>query len=263
MVNDLGVPGCLVEKPIAYQVRDWQALCTLEAESTTKFGVGAQFRYHPVMIRCQEALRSGKLGQLLFLDGSARSTICDQGVHNIDWAMSLNEDAAPVRVFGTVSGNREMAGRHPSPNTTTAQLLFANGVRMLWNLGYTAPSVLDDPAVWKHGRMAAYAQQGRTLYEEFARWEIVSPDGVEQGLVSDMQAWTEGNHQAQANLTNAMLDWIEGGQPVGTHLRRALAQWNAVLGLYASAAYGRPIDLPFDPPDDLWEKLVETLNGAH
>ncbi len=264
LVNDLEVPVCLVEKPIAYQVRDWKALCALEAESQTRFGVSAQFRYHPTMLRCREALRSGKLGRILFLDGSAGSTICDQGVHNIDWGMSLNEDAAPVRVFGTVSGNKEMAGRHPSPDTTTAQLLFANGVRMLWNLGYTAPRVLDDPAVWKHGRIAAYAERGRTLYEEFARWEIVSPDGSEQGRVADMQEWTEGNHHAQANLTNAMFDWLEDeNKPVETCLKRSLTQWNAILGLYASAVYRRPIDLPFDPPDDLWEKLGETLAASH
>jgi len=57
-----------------------------------------------------------------------------------------------------------------------------------------------------------------------------------------------------------MFDWLEDdGKPVGTNLKRSLEQWNAVLGLYASTVYREPIDVPFDPPDDLWEKLGQAL----
>jgi hypothetical protein len=48
---------------------------------------------------------------------------------------------------------------------------------------------------------------------------------------------------------------------VGTNLRRALEQWNVVLGVYACTVLHRPIDLPFDPPDDLWELLRTALEG--
>ena len=65
---------------------------------------------------------------------------------------------------------------------------------------------------------------------------------------------------AQANLTNAMFQWIENDtKPVETNLKIALHQWNAVLGLYASAIYGQPIDIPFEPPDDLLLQLQTTL----
>ena len=50
MVSELGVPACLVEKPIAYGVRDWQQLCELEERSTTKFGVSKQFPWHPRLL---------------------------------------------------------------------------------------------------------------------------------------------------------------------------------------------------------------------
>ncbi len=263
MVTDEKVPACIVEKPIAYQVKDWRALVELEARSATKFGVNAQFRYHPVLTRCREALRSGKLGKLLFLDFSAGMNIAGQGTHIIDWAMSLNEDAPVVRVFGQVSGSKEMTSGHPGPDTTVAQLLFANGVYGLWNLGFTAPRVVDRDVVWMHCRVAAFAERGRTLFEEFGRWEIVSPDGIEKGEIADMEAWAEGNHAAQANFTNAMFDWLEDdGKPPGTNLKRSLDQWNVILGLYASTVYRKPIDIPFDPPDDLWERLKAALAGA-
>ncbi len=260
MVHDHKVPACIVEKPIAYEVRDWKALVALEAQSGTKFGVNTQVRYHPRLTRCRETLKSGKLGNLLFLDCSAGSTICDQGVHIIDWAMSLNDDAPVVRVFGAASGAKAMAGKQPSPDAAVGQLVFANGVRGMWVLGDAAPRVLADEAVWKHCRVAAHAERGRTLYEEFGKWEIASADGRESGAVLDMEAWAMGNDVAQANLTNAMFDWIEDDtKQVATSLKRSLEQWNVVLGLYASTVYRKPIDLPFDPSDDLWERLVEAL----
>lgn len=263
MLSDEKVPACIVEKPIATEVTDWKQLCELEATTRTRFAVNKQFRYHPNLTRCREALRSGRLGKLLFLDFSAGMNIAAQGTHIIDWAISLNEDAPVVSIFGQASGNREMTGHHPGPDTTVAQLLFANGVYGLWNLGYTAPRVVDREEVWMHCRVAAFAQHGRTLYEEFGRWEIVSPDGVEESRVTDMEAAAEGNHAAQANFTNAMFDWLEDDAKVpGTNLKRALEQWNVILGLYASTVYRKPIDIPFDPPDDLWERLKEALAGA-
>jgi predicted dehydrogenase len=260
LVHEQGVPACIVEKPIAYQVQDWRALVKLEATTETKIGVGAQFRYHPDLTRCREALQSGKLGRVRFLDCSAVGTICDQGVHVIDWAMSLNEDSPAVRVFGVASGAENLSHhRHPSPDTTVAQVVFANGIYGMWNLGHTAPRVLDDDAYYKHCRVAAYTENGHVLYEEFGRWEIVSPDGVERGHADD-RGWIEGNHLAQANLTNAMFDWLEDDtKAVGTNLKRSLAQWNVVLGLYSSTVQGGPVDLPFDPPDDLWERLGQAL----
>jgi len=261
LVDELKVPLCLVEKPIALGVRDWQALTQLEACAQTKFGVGAQFRYHPVLLKCQEAIRSGRLGKVLYIDSSAGGNICDQGVHVLDWAMSLLGDVPVTRVFGAASGGDELQNPvHPSPGTTVAQLKFANGVYGSWNLGTSAPRVVADPVYWRHCRVAAFAEQGRVLYEEFGRWEIVSPEGTQSGQVESREDWVAGNDLAQANLTNAMLDWYEDDRkPAGTHLKRALEQWNAILGLYASAVFRQPVDLPFTPPDDLWEKLAAAI----
>jgi len=260
MVSDLGVPACIVEKPIACEVKDWKSLVDLEAKTNTKFAVNQQYRWHPNLTRCRKALQSGKMGNLLFLDFSAGMNISGQGTHMIDWAMSLNEDAPVVRVFGQASGSKEMTSDHPGPDTTVGQIKFANGVYGLWNLGYTAPRVTDDNLVYTHCRVAAYAERGRTLFEEFGRWEIVSLGGVEGGRIADRDEWAEGNNAAQANLTNAMFDWLEDDKKVcGTNLKYALEQWNAILGLYASAVYRKPIDIPFDPTDDLWENLNKVL----
>lgn len=263
LVSELGVPACIVEKPIALEVDDWRKLVDLEAQSQTRFAVGAQFRYHPDLTNCRSALQSGRLGKVHFLDCSAVGTICDQGVHVLDWAMSLNEDSAVTRVFGLASGANNLDHPvHPSPDTTVTQLKFANGVYGLWNLGHTAPRVMADEIYYKHCRVAAYAEGGHVLYEEFGKWEIFSGDTVRHGHVED-RGWREGNHQAQANLTAAALDWLEDDTCIpGTSLKRSLEQWNVILGLYASTIWHAPVDLPFKPPDDLWMQLNNLLAGG-
>ena len=78
-------------------------------------------------------------------------------------------------------------------------------------------------------------------------------------LISD-EGRARNSDRAQAGLTNAMFDWLEDdAKPVGTHLKLALHQWNAVLGIYASALAREPIDIPFDPPDNLCEELRAVL----
>ena len=69
-------------------------------------------------------------------------------------------------------------------------------------------------------------------------------------------SWRAKNDLAQARLTQAMFDWIEDDtRPVATNLKLALHQFNAVLGIYASAISHQPINIPFDPPSDLDSQL--------
>ena len=255
MVSDLGVPACLVEKPIACGVEDWQKLCQLETESRTRFGVGKQFRWHPRLLDCRLALQSGKLGKLMWLNFLARMNLSAQGTHMIDWAMSLNNDSPVIQVFGTVSGSDLLDSTYPAPDLSLAEVTFANGVHGLWDTGTSAPSIMDDPAIYKHTHVAGYAEYGQVRFEEFGQWAIQSPEGYQGGQIS-AEDRDRYNDIAQASLTQAMLRWVEDeDQPVETNLKRALHQWNAVLGLYASALYRCPIKIPFEPPMDLLLQL--------
>ena len=262
MVSELGVPACLVEKPIACGVEDWRFLCELEAQTATKFGVGKQYRWHPDFTNCRRAVESGELGEIRFLDFSCGMNLTAQGTHIIDWAMSLNNDSPVVRVFGTASGAESLDSDYPAPDTSSCQVLFENGVYGLWNTGATSPRVIDDDTVYKHCRVAAYCENGHVLFEEFSGWEIVTPRLTENG-VQTPDSWRAKNDLAQARLTQAMFDWIEDDtRPVATNLKLALHQFNAVLGIYASAISHQPINIPFDPPSDLDSQLRGVLENS-
>ncbi len=259
LVSALGVPACLVEKPIACNVTDWRFLCKLEAETATKFGVGKQYRWHPDFAKCREAVTQGKLGAIQLLDFSCGMNLTAQGTHIIDWAMCLNNDSPIVRVFGAVSGADSLSSDYPAPDTSACEVLFENGVRGFWRTGTAAPQALADDAVYKHCRVAVYGEKGHALFEEFGRWEVSTSTGTEQG-VQTPESWRTKNDLAQAGLTQAMVDWLEDdARPVETNLKRALHQVQSIEGLYASALSHQPMELPFEPAPDLDSHLRETL----
>ena len=262
MVSELGVPACIVEKPIACGVEDWRFLCELEAQTDTKFGVGKQFRWHPGLVSCRRAVQNGELGNINFLDFSCGMNLTAQGTHIIDWAMFLNNDSPIVRVFGTASGAESLDSGYPAPDTTSCQVLFENGVYGLWNTGFTSPRVMDDDTIYRHCRVAAYGENGHVLFEEFNGWQIVSTEKVEDHQATPDEC-RQNNDLAQARLTQAMFDWIEDDTtPVETNLKLALHQFNAVLGIYASTISYQPIDIPFNPPDNLDAQLREALSRS-
>jgi predicted dehydrogenase len=260
VVSACSIPLCTVEKPIATGVDDWQALCDLEAASSTKFAVCHQFRWQKDFARCREAINSGNLGSVRFVDISAGMNISGQGTHILNYGMALNGDVPVARVFGAASGLSEDTV-HPAPATTEGYLTFENGVRALWNTGPTAMKCGDPSTDWQHVRAAAYAENGRVNYEEFGKWEIVSPDGCMSGDFGGMAAWWQNNLLAQAAFHKAMFAWLEDENRVpGTNLKQSLHEWKVVLALYASALYRTPIDIAdFVPPHDLFDQLIRTL----
>ena len=262
MVSELEVPACIVEKPIACGVEDWRLLCELEAQTNTKFGVGKQYRWHPGFLNCRKAVQDGELGNIDFLNFSCGMNLTAQGTHIIDWAMSLNSDSPIVRVFGTANGVELLDSDYPAPDATSCQVLFENGVYGFWNTGFTSPRVMDDDTTYRHCRVAAYGETGHVLFEEFAGWQIVSTEKVENHQTTPDE-WRQNNDLAQAGLTEAMFDWLEDDTaPVETNLKLALHQFNAVLGIYLSAISHQPIDIPFDPLDDLDAQLREVLSRS-
>lgn len=260
-VSAMGVPLCLVEKPLAAGVVDWKKLCELEAASKTKFAVSHQVRWHKDLARCAEALHSGRLGKILCLDLSAGMNISGQGTHTLNYGMLLNSDSPVKTVFGSAQGWDHEDKQHPAPLATEAMLTFENGVRAIWTSGHISPRAGDPATSWQHVRVAAYAQRGRVNYEEFGGWQIVEGASIEAGDYGGFDAWQKNNADSQMRLQQAMLDWLAAPEKIpGTNLKQSLHEWAVVLALYQSALECRPVDLQgFNPPENLVELYKATL----
>jgi len=256
LVSKAGVPLCLVEKPLASGVKDWRELSELEASSKTKFAVSHQVRWQKLLAKCAAAMRSGKLGKALFLDLSAGMNISGQGTHTLNYGMALNGDSPVATVFGNACGWDRKDERHPAPDVSEATLSFENGARALWTSGPISPRAGDPETVWQHVRVAAYAEKGRVLFEEFGRWEILEGGKLSSGSFGGMDEWKANNLEAQAELHKALFKWLEDPkQAPGTSLKQSLHEWAVVLALYQSALERRPVEMKsFNPPDDLVER---------
>ena len=76
--SDAGVPAAIVEKPIAVESEDWKQLAGLAEETQTKFVVNTQLNFHPQNLELKRDVAEGRIGDIKFIDASARSTPVDQ-----------------------------------------------------------------------------------------------------------------------------------------------------------------------------------------
>jgi len=250
------VPIALVEKPIALQGEDWRALKELGAKSKTRFAVNTQLHFHAANLELKRDVAEGRIGEVRFIDVSARSTPLDQGVHVLELAHSYNGFAPFASVFGQVGGPEDLTSRQPAPAMAAAAIRFANDVSAMMVCGLCAPLATTAESRYHHKRISVYGTKGFVQWT-MASWERQTPDG---GYETGTHSYGPEDDLAQARMTEACFDWLEDAKkPHPCCLDRSLAQFNAILGLYMSSLAHKPIELPCEPPDGLLDALKARL----
>lgn len=249
---DAGVPAVIVEKPICIGADDYKALRALEARSSTRFAVNHQLRYHDRVQELLAFVQDGGIGEVRFLDASAVLPMSGQGVHVLDLLFAFAGYEPVQTVFGASAGYDDINGTHPSPRTAESLITFPSGKRAALQAGEGAPMMAKDQPRHMHKRVAAYGTRGFIHWTMWG-WERTGPNGqVERGE----HVYREVDDVGQANLVNAMYDWLEDdGKPAPTNLNTSLDEWLVILAGYYSTVTQNPVDLPFDPPDDLLEQF--------
>jgi predicted dehydrogenase len=197
-------------------------------------------------------VREGHIGQVRFLDASAMLPMSGQGVHVLDLIFAFAGYPQVETVFGASSGYDDINGTHPSARTAESLITFGDGKRAALQAGEGAP--MHDPAAptWGHKRIAVYGTHGFVEWW-MQGWARSLPDGsVEEGR----HDYADQDVLGQAGLTNALLDWLEDDdKPCPTQLATSLDEWLVILAGYLSTVEARPVDLPFDPADDLLDQF--------
>ncbi len=160
IADDHEVPVVIIEKPIAIQGEDWKQIDELRKTAKTKYVVNTQLHFHGPNLELKKDIADGRIGDLRFIDVSARSTILDQGVHVLELGHSYNDFDKPIRVFGQVSGAKTLSTRQPSPDIAEAFVEFENGVRAQLVNGTVAAKVVDSDSPYAHKRVCAYGTRG-------------------------------------------------------------------------------------------------------
>ena len=257
--SDHGVPAAIIEKPVAIEGEDWKQLAGLAEETQTKFVVNTQLNFHPKNLELKKDVTEGRIGEIRFIDASARSRSAEQGGHVLQLVSSYIDDAHPVRILGQIAGSEHLnsAGGHPGPMHAAAQVLYENGVHVSIAFGTEmAQKASDDPGVYGHKRVFVVGTKG-FVHWRFSSWERSTVDGGYEGGPLN---YGEQDVVAQANFTEAIFDWLEDESKVHpTHLKQSLVENNLILGMYHSGITNEIVDLPFEPPDGLMDALREKL----
>ena len=257
VASDHKVPAAIVEKPIAVAAEDWKQLAELCQNTKTKFCVNTQLNFHPRNLELKADVTAGRIGEIKFIDASARSTPIDQGPHVLQLVSSYIDNSQPVKVFGQVADGSQLDSLQPSPRHATASITYANDIRCLATFGTeAAPSIGDNSAAHRHKRIAVFGTRG-FIHWNMDGWERGTP---ENGYESGSHSYGEQDVLGQAGLTDAVFDWLDDEQKVHpTHLAQSLAEFNLLMGIYQSSLTHAPVELPFDPPDGLIDSMKEVL----
>jgi len=250
------VPAAIVEKPIALDTADYEAIRKLGNESKTKFIVNHQLRFHPKVIELRSDVIEGRIGEVKFVEASARLNMLGQGTHVTDLMFAFNDYAEPESVMGQASGVEGFKSTHPTADMAEAYITFKNGAHGLLVIVKNAPSVGDYPQHF-HKRVAVYGTYG-FVHWWMEGWEKKTKDGsYERGTKS----YGEEDLLGQKGLTEATYDWLEDESKLHPNrLDVSLTEFGVILGIFQSVIDHAPVYFPNEFPEGLLESLKTALS---
>ena len=260
--EDAGVPGLLIEKPLAIQAEDFREICAFAARKPRiKIAINHQLQFHPRRQALQRLVQDGAIGKLRFIDASSGMNLAYQGTHSLQAIGAFNPGALPTTVFGAAAGTdgiQPNARQHYAPDQSLAALEYSNGVPASLRCGENAPRVPGGGAIHQHKRIAVYGERGYVHWTMWG-WETLINGVCESGS----HDYPEEDVLGQAAMCDAMFDWLDDDKAVHPlNLDAAIRDFEVILALYTSALTHQVISLPFDPPDGLVGQLRAALGSA-
>jgi predicted dehydrogenase len=257
--EEAGIPSLIVEKPLAIQGEDYMAMREFARACRVKIAVNHQLHFHPRRKILQDAVGEGKIGEMRFLEASARMNMAYQGTHTLQAISAFHPTGIPVSVFGQVSGSQgltENPRQHYAPDHCLADIHYSDGVRAQLCCGTNGP-VVKGERISTHKRIAVYGTNG------YVHWTMHSWEMMAGGIHSS------GSHEygdedivGQARMTEAMFDWLEDEKAVHPlHLDASLQDFNTLLGVYMSALEHSIVELPVEPRPALVPSLRQLLGA--
>lgn len=248
------VPAAIVEKPIAIDGKDYKAIIELGKKCKTKFVVNHQLRFHPKILELLSDVVEGKIGEIKFIEVSARLNMSGQGTHITDLMFAFNNYAEPESVFGQASGIEGFKSTHPTADMAEAYINFKNGKHGLIVCGTNAPKVGDYPEHY-HKRIAVYGTQG------FVHWWMEGWEKKIEKYECGSKSYAEEDLLGQKGLTEAVFDWLEDDNKRHPNkLDISLMEFSVILAIFQSVVKRAPIYFPTDPPDDILQQLKIALS---
>jgi predicted dehydrogenase len=255
-----GIPALIVEKPLAIQWEDFQAIREFARTSTVKIAINHQLQFHPRRLVLQKLVQDGAIGDVRFIDASSGMNMAYQGTHTLQAIGAFNKGGVAKSVFaqiGGADGLAETPRMHFAPDEVQGAITYDNGVQALLRCGPNAPKVGDGP-INTHKRIAVYGTQGFVEWTMWS-WQI----GISGRVESGVHNYDDEDILGQAAMTEAMFDWLDDDSEMHPlNLNAAIRDFETMLAIYESGLSRRIVTLPSLPVSDLINKMRRTLDNA-
>ena len=230
-----GVGALIIEKPLAIQAEDYLAILEFSRRCRLKVAINHQLHFHPRRKRLQDLVHDGAIGELRFIDASARMNMAYQGTHVLQSIAAFHPLGVPSAVLAQVSGtNGLQASRrnHYAPDATAATIRYEDGVSALLRCGTNGAYVLaGDERVNVHKQLTVYGSEGHVHWSMWG-WETLVRGRRERGDHN----YPDEDILGQAGMTESVFDWLEDDSRVHPlNLEAALRDFHIVLKAYMSA----------------------------
>ena len=103
--QEAGIPALIVEKPLAIQWEDFDAIRDFARSSTVKIAINHQLQFHPRRMALQKLVQDGAIGDVRFVDASSGMNMAYQGTHTLQ-AIGAFNGRRPRHVGLRPSGRR-------------------------------------------------------------------------------------------------------------------------------------------------------------
>ena len=230
-----GVGALIIEKPLAIQAEDYLAILEFSRRCRLKVAINHQLHFHPRRKHLQELVGEGAIGELRFIDASARMNVAYQGTHVLQSIAAFHPLGVPNAVFAQVSGTNGLEAsrrNHYAPDATAATIRYEDGVSALLRCGSNGAYVLaGDERVNVHKQLTVYGSEGHVHWSMWG-WETLVRGRRERGEHN----YPDEDILGQAGMTEAVFDWLEDDSRLHPlNLGTALRDFHIVLKAYMSA----------------------------
>jgi predicted dehydrogenase len=191
------------EKPMAMSMNEAIEMRNAVRAAGIKTVVSHQHRYGPHYRAVHDLIRSGAIGRVHTVYGTAVGWLMHLMTHLIDYLRSYTGNVEVEWVMAQAAGRGKLSDNHPSPDYLSGVLHFANGIRGHVECGAGAPDVPEVDYWWRKNRVGAQGTEGFAEALTGGGWRAVTKQGCHSGggtmdyeqdmapYVADIAAWLD------------------------------------------------------------------------
>jgi predicted dehydrogenase len=191
------------EKPMATSMSEAIEIRKAVRAAGIKTVVSHQHRYGPHYRAVYDLVRSGAIGRVHTVYGTAVGWLMHLITHLIDYMRSYTGNAEAEWVMAQAAGRGKFADNHPSPDYIAGVIHFAGGIRGNIECGAGAPDVPEVDYWWRKNRVGAQGTEGFAEALTGGGWRAVTKSGPKSGggsmdydqdmapYVADIAAWLD------------------------------------------------------------------------